>query len=299
MRTVLLLVALGPALSLVAQAQTLPTPASASSAPTRAAAPPLTSRVVSYDPKDVVPLRTQIRYTTLIVLPVGEQILDVTCGDKEFWLVNATQNLCSLKPARPGAQTNLNLLTTSGTVYSFALTEVSHTPGAQPDLKVYVEHRDQALRPGTDLPPVFVPVQQVEEFRQQVELARLEVTRATERARLAEDAAHRATAAAEAKLADAIAMFRARYPLTLRFPYAFPRNVKPFRVTAIFHDDTCTYIRADASELPALYELKEGVPNLVQFDYRDGVYVVGKVLDRGYLAVGRQRFEFVRQEPRP
>ena len=74
------------------------------------------------------------------------------------------------------------------------------------------------------------------------------------------------------------------------------RNAKPFKVTAIFHDDRCTYIRADATEVPALYELKDGAPNLVQFDYRDGVYLVGKVLDRGYLAIGRQRLAFFRQE---
>lgn len=267
-----------------------------SSVPSRPTAPSLTSRVVSYDPADVVPLRAQLRYTTLIVLPAGEQILDVTCGDKEFWLVNATQNLCYLKPARAGAQTNLNLLTASGTVYSFALTEVSNTPGVQPDLKVYVEPRDQALRPATDLKPTFVPVQQVEEYRQQIEIARGEVTKALERARVAEDAAGRAAKEATAGAAGEIEAFRARYPLTLRFPYVFTKGGKPFKVTAIFHDDRCTYIRADATEVPALYELKDGAPNLVQFNFHDGVYIVGKVLDRGYLAIGKQRFYFTSQE---
>ncbi len=265
-------------------------------APARPTAQTFTSRVVSYDPTDVVPLRAQLRYTTLIVLPAGEQILDVTCGDKEFWLVNAAQNLCYLKPARAGAQTNLNLLTASGTVYSFALTEVSNTPGARPDLKVYIEPRDQALRPSGAPTPTFVSVSQVEEYRHQVEAARLDVAKATDRARVAEEAARQAARDAEASLAGEMDAFRARYPLMLRFPYVFRKNVKPFKVTAIFHDERCTYIRAEASEVPALYELKDGAPSLVQFDYRDGVYVVGKVLDRGYLAIGRQQLAFSRQE---
>ena len=276
----------------VAGAQTAP---SAAAAP-RPATLSFTSRVVSYDPTDVVPLRAQLRYTTLIVLPAGEQILDVTCGDKEFWLVNAAQNLCYLKPARAGAQTNLNLLTASGTVYSFALTEVSNTPGARPDLKVYVEPRDQALRPTGSPTPMFVSVSEVEGYRHQVEAAREEVAQATARARTAEEAAQQAEKEAGLKLAGEMDAFRARYPLTLRFPYVFDRKAKRFKVTAIFHDERCTYIRADATEVPALYELKDGAPNLVQFDYRDGVYVVGKVLDHGYLAIGRQRLAFSRQE---
>ena len=88
-----------------------------------AAAPPFkdppsafASRVVTYGTRDVVPLRAQVRFTTMIVLPAGEQILlEATCGDKELWLVNATQNFAYVKPAKPGSQTNLNLLTSSGT----------------------------------------------------------------------------------------------------------------------------------------------------------------------------------------
>ena len=293
MRPVPIALCLIALLARVAGAQTAPPTAPA---PPRPAPPPFTSRVVSYDPTDVVPLRAQLRYTTLIVLPAGEQILDVTCGDKEFWLVNAAQNLCYVKPARAGAQTNLNLLTASGTVYSFALSEVSNTPGSRPDLKVYIEPRDQALRPSGSPTPTFVSVNEVEGYRHQVEAARVEVAQATERARAAEEAAQQATKAAEARLAGEIDTFRAQYPLTLRFPYVFDRKAKPLTVTAIFHDGRCTYIRAEASEVPALYELTDGAPSLVHFDYRDGVYIVGKVLDRGYLAIGRQRLAFSRQE---
>ncbi len=75
----------------------------------------------------------------MIVLPDGEEILDVICGDKDFWVISATHNIAHVKPAKEGATTNLNLVAASGTVYSFLLTEKG---GATlPDLKVYVTTR--------------------------------------------------------------------------------------------------------------------------------------------------------------
>jgi type IV secretion system protein VirB9 len=41
--------------------------------------------------------------------------------------------------------------------------------------------------------------------------------------------------------------------------------------------------------LPALYELTDGEPALVNFQVQDGTYIVPKVLDRGYLALGKAR----------
>ena len=254
------------------------------------------SRVVSYSAKDVVSLRAQVLYTTMIVLPVHEQILDVTCGDKELWLVNANQNVAYVKPARTGSQTNLNLLTATGTVYSFVLTEVSGSSGLRPDVKVYVEPKDEMSGTGVAARPVFVSIQQVEEYRVQAELARDEARRAREQAKAAQQAAGQAKADAESRLEQAISSYRSTYPTQLRFPYAFDRGRKPFLVTAIFHDDTCTYLQTGASELPALYELKDRGPNLVNFEFRNGTYVVPKVIDYGYLAIGKARFFFRRQK---
>ena len=38
---------------------------------------------------------------------------------------------------------------------------------------------------------------------------------------------------------------------------------------AIWHDGQFTYIKADATELPALYEIKDGKPALVNFQVRE------------------------------
>src|SRR5918994_2517921 len=98
-------------------------------------------REVTASERSVIPLNTKIRYTTMIVLPDDEEILDVVCGDKDFWVISATQNIAHVKPAKEGAATNLNLVTSSGSVYSFLLNEKNGSP----DLKVYV--KDDEIAP--------------------------------------------------------------------------------------------------------------------------------------------------------
>jgi hypothetical protein len=63
-------------------------------------------------------------------------------------------------------------------------------------------------------------------------------------------------------------------------------------VRSIWNDGEFTYIKSDAHELPALYEVKDGQPSLVNFQVQDGTYVIPKVLDRGYLALGKDHFNF-------
>jgi len=117
-----------------------------------------TTKVISYGNRDIVPvMKTKLRYTTLIVLPKEEQILDFTCGDKEFWVINGNQNFAYIKPAKAGAQTNLNLVTASGNIYSFMLSEVSERANAEPDLKLFIELRDEQHALGVALRPPVCP----------------------------------------------------------------------------------------------------------------------------------------------
>ena len=87
-----------------------------------------------------------------------------------------------------------------------------------------------------------------------------------------------------------------RFISNVRFPYHFEAGKKPFNVRVMYHDDKFTYIQARPEETPSLYEIKDRKPSLVQFDYKDGVYTVGKILDRGYLVVGKEKLGFVREE---
>ena len=64
----------------------------------------------------------------------------------------------------------------------------------------------------------------------------------------------------------------------------------------MYHDDKFTYIQARPEETPVLYEIADGKPSLINFEYVDGVYVVRKILDRGYFAIGKEKLNFTREE---
>lgn len=71
-------------------------------------APPLAAqgggvREVTASERSLISLNTKVRYTTMILLPEGEEILDVVCGDRDFWVISAAQNIAHVKPAREGA----------------------------------------------------------------------------------------------------------------------------------------------------------------------------------------------------
>ena len=227
-------------------------------------------REVQASEHSLIPLQTRLRYTTMIVLPDRDEILDVICGDRDFWVISATRNIAHVKPAKAGAETNLNLVTASGAIYSFVLTEKS----APPDLKVYVDTGQMTTAPA----PRLYTAAHVEALEAELSESKA-VVEATER---------RAT--------EAEVSFRHQYPATLQFPFIAPTYAKPFLVRAIWHDGQQTFVKSDAKELPVIYEIVDGKPSLVNFQVVRGTYVVPKVLDRGYLALGKQRFPFEQVE---
>ena len=179
-------------------------PLMAAGAPPATGDPPvLTARVVAYGDKDVVPVKTKIRFTTLIVLPKRESILDYTCGDKEFWIVNGAANFVYVKPAKPNSETNLNLITASGNVYSFVLHEISGAEAAEPDLKIFIEPKETSMLAAIDNKPKFLTAAQVEDYRQQAEIAR--------------EQARDARAAAQATVDRELSRLPAEYASKLRF----------------------------------------------------------------------------------
>jgi len=239
------------------------------------------ARVVKYSKEDIVPVHAKLRFSTLIVLPDDEEILDFTTGDREFWIINGSHNLCYIHPAQAGIRSNLNLITASGHVYSFLLTEISSDPNLQPDLKLFVEPKEGQAT--ASVLRGYVRAADAEAYKK--ELA----------------AMHEQTAeqirAAEAHAAEEVNQFRSSYAPKLRFDYTLDPKLarEPFLVSAIYHDDNFTYIRCAAREKPAFYEIKDGKPNLVSFQLENGVYIVPKIVDAGYLAVGKRKLNFTRQ----
>ena len=237
---------------------------------------------VKYSDNEIIPIRAKVRFSTLIVLPADEDILDFTTGDKDFWIINGIHNLCYLHPAQPGIRSNLNLVTASGHVYSFLLTEVSKDGDGDPDLKVFVTRDGERASSTHASSPQLVRASDVDAYK--AEIAEL-------RAELAAQAKQ-----SEETIEKQTSQYRAGYPAKLEFDYVVSKKAKqsPFLVSAVYHDDRFTYLKSAAREKPAIYELKDGKPNLVNFDFDNGVYVIPKILDSGYLAVGKKRASFQR-----
>lgn len=247
--------------------------------------PNTTSRIVIYHDTDIVAVTTEVRFTTLIELPKEESILEVTCGDKEYWPVNWTGNLAYVKPAKQSGKTNLNLITASGNVYSFLVTEVSEVAGAHAELKIFVRPGDASAVAAMQEKPRFVSAEAVEVYRKQAESVRAQVS------------------AEEAELKRQVEKERAEVTANaaaaIRHDYRFNNNAgkNPFNVTGIYHDDKFTYIEASPSEVPAVYEVKDGKPSLIQFEFDEKArrYTIGKILDDGYLRVGKSELKFHRE----
>jgi len=225
------------------------------------------ARIVKYHTNDIVSVRAKMRYTTLIQLPSTEKILEVATGDKDFWIIDVVGNYCFLHPAKEGIHSNLNLITDKGTVYSFTLDNVV---SGDPDLKVVIEPSDSSALAAANGAAKLVSASEVDAARTQVQLA-------------------------QQHAAAVVEQFRADYPTqALKFDYAF-HNDKPFDVSAIYHDDKFTYIKSSASEKFAVYEVKDGKPDLITFQLKDGTYVIPTVVDHGYLEIGKHRLEFQRK----
>jgi type IV secretory pathway VirB9-like protein len=249
----------------------------------RATAAPDGARIVKYSKEDIIPVRAKLRFSTLIVLPDSEEILDFTTGDKEFWIINGAHNLCYVHPAQAGIRSNLNLITATGHVYSFLLTEVSSDPNATPDLKLFIEPKDGTGFAG-ELPlHWYVRATESEAYKKELETVRAQTS---EQVR-----------AAKGEAEQQVGKFRADYQSKLQFDYNVDAKAsrEPFLVSAVYHDDSFTYIKCAAREKPTLYEVKDGKPSLINFQLVNGVYIAPKVLNAGYLAVGKKRVVFARR----
>jgi type IV secretion system protein VirB9 len=227
------------------------------------------ARTVQYHSRDIVPIRAKLKYTTLIQVPPTEKIMEAATGDKDFWVVDVVGNFCFVHPAKAGISSNLNLITDKGNIYSFTLQDVSGT-SETPDLKVLVQPADQSSIVASSGPPQYVPAAQLEQSKQ-------------------------ALAALQSHVGQAVDEYKSAYPMQLKFDYSFRANEAPFDVQSIYHDDKFTYIKTNAPERFSVYEMRDGKPNLINYDLREGTYIIPKVMDSGYVELGKKKMEFTRK----
>ena len=241
---------------------------------------------VGDNPDQIIRVRTRVRHTTVIQLPGRENILDFVVGDSEYWHLTGAANLAFLKPISEGVSTNVALVCESGRIYSFL---VSEQPG-QPHLVVRIAsaaESDPRISPGAHQ-PAFVARDQVEAYQQMAEQAR-------QNAGAAQAEAEQQIVAVQQQAEAEISSFRADYPTRLKFPYRLQDKALkwPFLVESMWHDGQFTYLRSNAQESPALYEIKEGKPALVAYDLNeDGLYVARHLLGDGWLQIGKEKAQW-------
>jgi type IV secretion system protein VirB9 len=102
-------------------------------------------------------------------------------------------------------------------------------------------------------------------------------------------------AALQSHVTQAVDEYKSTYPLALKFDYTYKTNEAPFDIQSNYHDDKFTYIKTNAPEKFSIYEMKDGKPDLVNYDLRDGTYIIPKVMDSGYLELGKKRMDFTRK----
>ena len=241
---------------------------------------------VGDNPDRIIRVRTRVRHTTVIQLPGRENILDFVVGDSEYWHLTGAANLAFLKPISEGVNTNVALVCESGRIYSFL---VSEQPG-QPHLVVRIAsaaESDPRISP-TVHQPAFVARDQVAGYQQMAEQAR-------QTAVAAQTQAEQQIAAVRQQAEGEINSFRAVYSTRIKFPYRLADKARkwPFLVQGMWHDGQFTYLRSNAQESPALYEIKDGKPALVAYDLtEDGLYVARHLLGDGWLQIGKEKAQW-------
>ena len=246
------------------------------------------------DEGEPIPIVTQVRHTTTVVVPSVERIVDVVAGDAEYWDVTSSGNVAYVKPLEAGTASNVTLVAESGHVWALL---VSESAAVDPDLVVYIDPPPVGL--GTlarSMPLAFTTAEALRTERvQQAEagaaLGAVEVAAVTD------------LATVRAEQAALTAAWLGEYPGRIEFPYRLEARAyaEPFLVEGLWHDGRFTYLRSRAQETPALYEYTtDGNSALVVYDlHDDGLYVADHVLGPGRLVIGELWTEWGDRRPRP
>ena len=231
-------------------------------------------------------IRAGLLRSTLIVLPEQEKVATVFGGDTSSWIFDGghvPSRFISIKPKLANAATDVHIVSDHGNEYTLQLKEVSGDADQHFDSKVFLNPGDKEAKENLTQLPVFVPAaeadQKIAAFKKEADTAKQ-----------AEKSAREAAETEESQ-------FRSTYPSKLHFDYAWDQKVgSRLGVQQIWRDDKFTYVRGRFQEPPVLYELKDGKGSLINFDFSNGLYTVPKIVDEGYLAIGKQRMNFRRTE---
>ena len=246
---------------------------------------PSAPRTVVVSESSIPPVvRAALLQSTLLVLPEQEKVANVFAGDTVDWAFDGghvASRFVSIKPKVANSATDIHIISDHGNEYTLELQEVSGDGDSHFDSKVFITPGDKAAKEKLVELPVFVPAAELDKVKQEAAAAQ---------------AAQAATLKAEKTQEET---YRSQYPGSLHFDYTWDKSKgKELGLQEIWRDDKFTYLRGQFQETPALYEVKDKKPSLINFDFSNGLYTVPKELDNGYLAIGKQKVEFHREEAR-
>jgi type IV secretory pathway VirB9-like protein len=225
-------------------------------------------------------VRAGLLQSTLILLPTEEKVANVFAGDTVDWVFDGghvASRFISIKPKVANTSTDVHIISDHGNEYTLQLREVSGDGDPHFDSKVFIVPGDKAANERLTELPVFVPASELDKVKQ--EAAAAQATQA---------AMQKAQATKEEE-------YRSQYPGTLHFDFSWDlAKGKELGLEQIWRDDKFTYLRGQFHETPALYEVKDKKPSLINFDFSNGLYTVPKELDSGYLEIGKEKVEFHR-----
>ena len=156
----------------------------------------------------------------------------------------------SIKPKLANSTTDVHIVSDHGNEYTLQLREVSGDDDPHFDSKIFIAPGDKAAKDWLAELPVFVPAAELDKVKQ--EAAAAQATQA-------------ATLKAEQTQEEA---YRSQYPGSLHFDYTWDKSKgKELGLQAIWRDDKFTYLRGQFQETPALYEVKDKKPSLINFDF--------------------------------
>jgi type IV secretion system protein VirB9 len=203
-------------------------------------------------------------------LPEKELSRSAHVADGDNWIIrtaggNQASRFLDIKVRMPlTTETTLNVITDHDSSYTFLLVLGSD----HCDSKVFIDADEQLAKHIAETRPWASP--------EEVDRMKAEIDQAN-KSKLAE--ANKAETQVEA--------FRSTYPAKLRFDYKFDqKTAEKMGIHEIFHDNKFTYVSANPQETPALFEVKQGKPSEIQFDFKGGLYSTARIIDQGYLAVG-------------
>jgi type IV secretion system protein VirB9 len=244
---------------------------------------PNAPRTITVSEADTPPVvRAGLLQSTLILLPAEEKVANVFAGDTVDWVFDGghvPSRFISIKPKVANSTTDVHIISDHGNEYTLQLREVSGDEDPHFDSKVFLVPGDKAAKDKLAELPVFVPASELDKVKQEAAAAQ---------------AAQAATQKAETTKEEE---YRSQYPGTLHFDYAWDKSKgKELGLEQIWRDNKFTYLRGQFQETPALYEVKDKKPSLINFDFNNGLYTVPKKLDNGYLEIGKQKVDFHRNE---